>query len=163
MSINVDLTTIQKELTVKLNIKLINDLYIWFANKATALSSIMLLIIRLWIANVFFSAGLVKIDDFINTLYLFENEYAVPFINPVFAAYSATFFELVCSTLLAFGLLSRAATLPLLAMTAVIQLTYDQNIQHFYWAMLLGVILTQGAGKISADYFAGKFFSKKFK
>jgi putative oxidoreductase len=149
------------KLSIKLNLKLINILYIWFANKATALSDIMLLIIRLWIANVFFSAGLVKIDDFSNTLYLFENEYAVPFINPVFAAYSATFFELVCGTLLAFGLLSRAATLPLLAMTAVIQLTYDQNIQHFYWAMLLGVVLTHGAGKISADYLIEKIISKK--
>ncbi len=124
-----------------------------FIGLASLLQPLALLLLRLWMAKVFLSSGLVKISDFSNTVALFESEYAVPFIPPYFAAVSATFFELVCPLLLTLGLGARFATLPLLVMTAVIQFTYDQNIQHAYWAMLLLVILTFGAGKLSVDYF----------
>lgn len=122
------------------------------------LAPLMLLIVRLWIAHVFFVSGLVKIEDFDNTIALFRDEYQVPILPPVLAAILATIFELFCPVLLSLGLAARLATLPLLVMTAVIQFTYDQNIQHAYWAMLLGIILSHGAGKISADYFIRKCF-----
>jgi len=56
----------------------------------------------------------------------------VPFLPPVFAAIMGTIFEISCPILLTLGLGTRLATLPLLVMTAVIQFTYDQNIQHAY-------------------------------
>lgn len=134
------------------------NLYKRFLKAARSLQSVLLLVIRLWMAHVFWVSGLVKIDDFSNTIALFRDEYQVPVISPVFAAYSGTFFELTCPILLTFGLCTRLSTLPLLAMTAVIQFTYDQNIQHAYWAMLLTTILVFGGGKLSADYFAEKKF-----
>ncbi len=129
----------------------IMKLYNRFLTIAPQLSPALLLIVRLWMARVFFLSGMVKISDMANTIALFRDEYQVPFVPPIFAAYSATLFELVCPALLVLGLAARLATLPLIAMTAVIQFTYDQNIQHVYWAMLLAVLLTQGAGKWSAD------------
>lgn len=113
---------------------------------------LMLLIIRLWIAKIFFSAGLVKIADFDTTIALFHDEYMVPLIPPVFAAVMATIFELSCPVLLTGGLLTRLAALPLLGMTAVIQFTYDQNIQHFFWAVLLGTLIAFGGGRLSLDH-----------
>lgn len=123
-----------------------------FVRLSNTLQALVLLLLRLWMAKVFLSSGLVKISDFSNTVALFESEYAVPFIPPYFAAVSATFFELTCPILLTLGLGARFACLPLLMMTAVIQFTYDQNIQHAYWAMLLLVIFTFGAGKLSIDH-----------
>jgi uncharacterized membrane protein YphA (DoxX/SURF4 family) len=95
---------------------------------------------------------MVRFDDFDNTVALFANEYQVPLLPSYFAALSATFFELTCSVLLALGLAARLATLPLIAMTAVIQFTYFQHMEHLYWVTLLVTLLSCGAGKFSLDY-----------
>jgi len=131
-------------------------LYSGFLFLLNGLSPVMLLIIRLWMAHVFWVSGLVKISDWSNTIYLFTNEFPVPGLPPLVAAIFGTTFELCCPVLLTLGLASRLACLPLLAMTAVINFTYDSNIEHAYWAMLLGVILFCGPGKLSVDHFLTK-------
>jgi putative oxidoreductase len=115
------------------------------------LQDIVLLAQRLLIGKIFFVSGLTKIDDWSNTLALFQDEYKVPFLPPVFSAYSATIFELICPVLLALGLGTRFAALPLIGMTAVIQLTYDQNPQHYTWAILLLGLVAFGPGRIGFD------------
>lgn len=139
---------------------IIIKIYNLFIQNVCILQSLLLLIIRLWIARIFLLSGLVKISDFSNTIALFSDEYKVPFIPPMFAAVSATTFELLCPVLLIIGLASRLSALPLLAMTAVIQFTYDQNIQHAYWAMLLVTILAFGPGKLSIDHLIRNKFNK---
>lgn len=114
-------------------------------------SSLLLLACRLWMANVFFKSGRNKFANMDTTVYLFEYEYDLPLISPVFAAYSGTFFELVCPIFLAFGLLNRFAVLPLIIMTLVIQFLVIQNTEHFYWLFLLATIFTFGSGRISVD------------
>ena len=136
-------------------------LYRCFIAKISTLFDGVLLLIRLWIAKVFFFAGLTKIDNWESTLQLFEYEYAVPLLPVAFAALSATFFELVMPVLLVLGLFTRAATLPLLVMTAVIEFTYNSYPEHAYWALLLGVLLTYGAGKFSLDNYAKKKFDEQ--
>ena len=116
------------------------------------ISPIMLLFIRLWIAKIFWYSGLTKIEDWNSTIYLFKYIYKVPIIPAELAAYFATSFEMICPILLLLGFATRLATLPMLAMTAVIQFTYLDLIDHRYWAMLLGIILLYGPGKISVDY-----------
>jgi|CXWL01.1.fsa_nt_gi uncharacterized membrane protein YphA (DoxX/SURF4 family) len=138
--------------------KIIIGFFYIFLKTTSAFSPFMLLVLRLWIAHVFWVSGILKIEDFDNTIALFRDEYQVPLLPPVFAAVMGTIFEISCPILLTLGLGTRIATLPLLAMTAVIQFTYDQNIQHAYWAMLLGTILCFGAGKLSADYLIKKRF-----
>lgn len=141
--------------------QLLIKIYSKFILISNKLQPLMLLVLRLWIAHIFWQSGLVKIEDFSNTIALFRDEYKTPFLPPEIAAVMSTLFELSCPILLTLGLGARLASLPLLAMTAVIQLTYDQNEQHIYWAMVLGVILVSGAGKISLDYFIGKQFNNK--
>jgi NADH dehydrogenase/putative oxidoreductase len=107
--------------------------------------------IRYWIAAIFFASGLTKIADWQSTLFLFEHEYQTPFLPIWFAAGSATVLELAMPVLLIAGLFTRLATLPLIAMTAVIQFTYLDHIDHLYWVLLLGLILTWGPGRFSLD------------
>ena len=45
------------------------------------------LLLRLYVANVFWKAGQVKIQDWSSTLYLFTEEYKVPLLPPEIAAY----------------------------------------------------------------------------
>jgi uncharacterized membrane protein YphA (DoxX/SURF4 family) len=123
-------------------------------------SPAMMLVIRLWIAHIFWASGTLKISNWSNTIWLFTNEHPVPGMPPLVAAIFGTTFELSCPVLLTLGLMSRLATLPLLVMTAVINFTYDNNIEHTYWAMLLGMILFYGPGKLSVDYWIGKKYAK---
>ncbi len=60
------------------------------------------------------------------------------------------------------GLGARLATLPMLAMVAVIQFTYDNNMEHFYWAMLLATILCFGPGKLALDHFIRARFIRTY-
>lgn len=133
-------------------------LYSRFLHVINTLSPAMMLVVRLWMAYVFWVSGVLKISDWGNTIYLFTNEFPVPGLEPHVAAVMGTTFELTCPILLTLGLMARLATLPLLVMTAVINFTYDNNIEHYYWAMLLGVILTSGPGKLSVDHWLNKKF-----
>ena len=110
------------------------------------------LAVRVWIAVVFFKSGLTKIDDFETTVLLFADEYQVPVLPPYLAALSATTFELAMPVLLVFGLATRVAALPLLMMTAVIQFTYLDHVQHYYWGILLLGLVLHGAGRFSLDH-----------
>ena len=122
----------------------------------------LLLFIRIWMARIFFLAGLAKIDDMQATVQLFQYEYQVPLLPADFAAYTATTFELVCPVLLVVGLATRLAALPLIAMTLVIQFTYLQHIDHLFWFVLLAIPVLRGPGVLSADHLLGKAMRAAF-
>ena len=124
------------------------------------LGSAVLLVERFWMARVFFRSGLTKIADWDNTLYLFANEYSVPVLSPWLSAHMAAAVELTAPGFLLLGLASRLATLPMLAMTAVIQFTYESHPDHAVWAMLLSTILCFGPGRLSVDYYLRRKFLK---
>jgi len=111
----------------------------------------LLLLLRLWIATLFFRSGYLKISNFDNAISLFTYEHPVPLLPPLVAAILGTFFELVCSSMLILGIGTRLATLPLIAMTLVIEFTYMDVVEHYYWLMVLGTILFFGPGAISVD------------
>jgi len=113
---------------------------------------VLFLFIRIWMGQIFWYSGLSKIQTWDTTLLLFQNEYKVPFLPSDFAAYLTAGTELTCPVLLVIGLASRLAVIPMLIMTAVIQGTYQCSNEHLYWAMLLGLILCYGPGKLSIDF-----------
>jgi putative oxidoreductase len=115
--------------------------------------SVLQLVFRLSIASVFLKSGHSKILSWDTTLLLFQNEYHVPVLSPAVAATLSASFELGCSVLIAIGLLTRLATLPLLGMVFVIQtFVYPENwVEHLTWAAMLIFILTRGPGPISLD------------
>ena len=76
----------------------------------------------------------------------------------IFWAYVVIFLELVGGICLIIGLFTRLATLPLLGMTAVIEIfVYPQNWpEHLTWATLLLFLLLRGAGDFSVDRLIGR-------
>jgi len=111
------------------------------------------LVFRFSIASVFWKSGHSKIASWDTTILLFTNEYHVPLFSPQLAAATSASFELGCSVLIAVGLLTRLATLPLLGMVFVIQtFVYPENwVEHLTWAAMLLFLLTRGPGPISLD------------
>ncbi|MEM6339124.1 MAG: DoxX family protein [Pseudomonadota bacterium] len=120
-----------------------------FANKY--LFSAVVFFMRFWMAKIFWYSGLTKISSWQSTIYLFKYEYAVPIIPAELAAILATATELSAPILLVIGLMTRLAAVPVLCMTAVIQFTYLDLIDHLYWALLLCTIIFYGPGRYSLD------------
>lgn len=119
--------------------------------------SFISLLARLVVGLVFLKSGLTKVDGFHlsdSALFLFQEEYKLPLIDPWIAAHLATFNELVMSTLLIVGLLSRLAALVLLGMTLVIEIFVypDAYVVHGLWAVALLTVIAHGPGKISLDH-----------
>jgi putative oxidoreductase len=116
--------------------------------------SLLQLAMRVGVGAVFFRSGLLKVDSWQFTVQLFRDEYRVPLLDPVFAAQVATVVELSVPVLLFAGLATRLATLPLLAMIAVIQIFVYPNAwsDHLMWGSASLFLLTRGAGKFSADH-----------
>lgn len=123
---------------------------------------ILQFIFRLSIASVFWKSGLTKIASWQTTVVLFRDEYKVPLLPPETAAYLAASVELICPVLLIVGLATRAATLPMLAMTFVIGVfVYPEDwIEHLTWAAMLLFILTRGPGPISLDRWLWPLFRR---
>ena len=111
------------------------------------------LLFRLAIAAVFLRPGLTKIASWEPTVAMFRDEFKVPLLSPETAAALAATFEIGGSLLLIAGLATRLATLPLLAMIAVIQCFVYPSAwpEHLTWASILLFLLTRGAGSISLD------------
>lgn len=123
--------------------------------------SSLLLFIRLWMAKIFWYSGLTKISSWSSTIALFKYEYKVPFIYPELAAYLSASCELTCPIFLALGLATRLASIPMLIMAIVIQVTYLQRVEHLYWMMLLTLLICYGPGRFSIDYFIKQKFKPK--
>ena len=113
---------------------------------------ILLFYIRFWMASIFWYSGLTKISNWHSTVSLFKYEYNVPVIAPELAAIMAATTELTTPALLMLGFMTRPAVIPMLCMTAVIEFTYLDLIDHSYWAILLSILLFYGPGKISIDH-----------
>ncbi len=136
------------------NLRPLEHVLLWFQHLGS-------LAARLYVAKVFFSAGLTKIQDWDTTLFLFEEEYHVPWLSYDVAAYLGTVGELVFPLLLVAGLGSRfaATALSVVNVVAVISL---QDIApaalylHVIWGLLLAHIAIYGAGKLSVDYWLAR-------
>lgn len=109
------------------------------------------LVIRLWLAQAFWVSGVLKLANWDTALTLATYEYPVPWLDPFTAAVLGITIEVLGSMLLAFGLATRLAAIPLLILTLVIQFEYRALDQHLYWAALFGWYIVMGAGPISLD------------
>ena len=145
----------------------VSTVRVWFHSARKWLArfplSIIQLAMRIAVGAVFFNSGLLKINSWEFAIKLFQDEYKVPLLDPVWAARLATFNELTFSVLLIIGLATRIATLPLLGMIAVIQtFVYPQAwTEHMLWASILVFLLTRGPGEWSFDYLVERWILKQ--
>jgi putative oxidoreductase len=130
--------------------------------------SLTLLVLRVTLAMPFWASGLTKWDGWFTLsfgaralfadeykIHLFGGEYAFPFPDQMALA-SATA-EVILPVLLVLGLFTRYAAAGVLAMTAIIQLTYPDGWREFHlpWAALALALLTFGGGRIALDRLLG--------
>lgn len=123
------------------------------------------LLIRCWVAWVFFRSGLTKIQSMDSTIMLFQYEYSVPLLDPVTAAYLGTWSELLLPVFLAVGLAGRYAAIALFIFNIVAVISYpDLNPagvrQHQVWGIMLLMTICHGPGKLSLDYLIERFFRR---
>ncbi len=113
---------------------------------------------RFSMAVIFWRSGQAKIANWDLTLQLFANEYKVPILPPEIAAPMAAAVELSTPILLILGLFTRVATLPMIAMTLVIQIfVYPMSwADHLAWMTFLLLLLSRGPGVLSLDHLAKK-------
>lgn len=125
--------------------------------------SLVQLAARVAVAHVFWNSAQSKLASWQVTQQLFAMEYHVPLLPPDIAAPLATATELTGSILIFLGLFTRLGALALLGVVAVIQLfVFPGNWgEHLIWASLLLLLLARGAGKISLDWLAERFFARR--
>jgi putative oxidoreductase len=120
------------------------------------LQSPFALIVRLYLAKVFFMSGLTKIQDWNITLALFQNEYHVPLLPPALAAALGTTAELSLPVLLVLGFGTRAAAAALFVFNIVAAISYpdlsDAGLKdHILWGALMVVLFVYGPGRLALD------------
>jgi putative oxidoreductase len=126
-----------------------------------ALQPLFALAVRLWVAWQFLRSGLLKVEDWDSTLFLFQEEYRVPLLSPPLAALAGTAGELVFPVLLGLGLFGRFAALGLSAVNVLAVISYAHVLlqsgfeaalgQHILWGFMLLVVALYGPGPLSAD------------
>ncbi|MBL9048384.1 MAG: DoxX family membrane protein, partial [Tabrizicola sp.] len=119
--------------------------------------NLLLLFTRLAPAAVFWQSGRTKVNGWQlndNALYLFQEEYRLPWIEPLWAAHLTALLEHLLPLLLVLGLTTRLAALALLAMTLVIQCFVYPHAwpTHMTWAALLLWLVARGPGPLSMDH-----------
>jgi putative oxidoreductase len=98
-----------------------------------------------------FTLGIPHLSD--NAVFLFKEEYKLPFLPPELGATLAALGEHTFPILILFGLATRFSALALLGMTLVIQLFVypDAYPTHGTWAAVLLYLIAHGPGKLSID------------
>ena len=114
------------------------------------------LALRLYLANVFWKAGLTKIASWDTTLALFSDEYRVPLLSADAAAVLATGIELTLPVALVIGLYTRTSAAALFVFNLIAALSYPDIsdagiVQHTYWGTLLLVVASHEGTTASLD------------
>jgi putative oxidoreductase len=122
---------------------------------------LFLLALRCYVAWQFLKSGWLKLQDWESTLFLFEEEYRVPLLQPALAAVLGTAGEIVFPVLLIVGLSTRYAALGLSAVNVLAVVAYSHVLlgegfeaalgQHWLWGVMLATVLVFGGGRLSLD------------
>jgi putative oxidoreductase len=136
-------------------------LYTRLVHLLNALHSHFALLVRVYVSWVFLKSGWLKLQDWEQTLSLFEAEYKVPLLPPHAAAFVGTAGELVFSVLVILGLAGRLSAIGLFAVNALAVISYAHVLfqqgfaaaigQHYLWGFMLLVIIVYGPGAFSID------------
>jgi putative oxidoreductase len=120
---------------------------------------------RCWVSWQFLKSGMLKLQDWETTLFLFQEEYRTPVLSPFLAAVMGTFGELFFPLLLIVGLFGRFAAVGLLAVNVMAVVAYAHVLltpgfeaalgQHYFWGALLVMLAVYGPGRLSLDSLFG--------
>jgi len=114
------------------------------------------LLIRLWLAKIFWASGMVELQNWTGALLLSTHQYPLSWLDPITATRFVAAIELIGPPLLVVGLATRFAALPMLILSLVIQFSDQASDQHLFWAVLFAWFVVKGAGPISLDALIGR-------
>lgn len=131
-----------------------------FARITELAAPIAHLLARLYVAKVFFMAGMSKTGNWESTLSLFEEEYRVPILTPQMAAILGTGLELTLPVLLVIGICTRCAAAGLLMVNGMAVFAYyhvlaDMPValqDHLEWGLLLLLLAVQAPVWTTVDF-----------
>jgi NADH dehydrogenase/putative oxidoreductase len=109
------------------------------------------LLLRCWVAALFFRSGVMKISNFDMTQMLFHAQSAEWLLPPELAARLTIIIELACLIFLVLGTGTRIMAIILIGLSALVDPTYRQSIDLAYYLMVLGLIALHGPGALSID------------
>jgi NADH dehydrogenase FAD-containing subunit/uncharacterized membrane protein YphA (DoxX/SURF4 family) len=109
------------------------------------------LLIRLWIARLFFSFGVQELMHWPANIQSVSDNNPFPFLAPIASAYLSSGADLVCAVLLALGFMTRYAAMPLLLLAAISQWRFEPFDTQLFWIALFGWYVINGAGPVSID------------
>ncbi len=110
------------------------------------------LAIRLWLGQIFFVSGVIKLTNWHTALALAATEYPVGWIDPMTAAVLGVVIEVGGGALLTAGLMTRYAAIPMLLLSLVAQIYYLPFDNQLFWVALFGWYAVFGAGALSLDH-----------
>jgi uncharacterized membrane protein YphA (DoxX/SURF4 family) len=120
------------------------------------------LLLRCWIAALFFRSGVMKISNFDMTQMLFHAQSAQGLLPPELAARLTIFIELACLVFLVLGAGTRITAIILIGLSALVDPTYQQSIDLAYYLMVLGLIALHGPGALSIDSLVVRALERRF-
>jgi putative oxidoreductase len=122
--------------------------------------------LRVYVGWQFLASGYLKFNNWDTTLFLFENEYRVPVVSPVIAAWAGTAGELFFPLLLIIGFMSRLSAVGLFTVNAMAVFAYAHVLfsegfeaalgQHTLWGLILVVLAVYGPGALSVDHLSSR-------
>jgi NADH dehydrogenase/putative oxidoreductase len=120
------------------------------------------LLLRCWIAALFFRSGVMKISHFDMTQMVFHAQSARELLPPELAASLTILIELACLIFLVLGAGTRITAIILIGLSALVDPTYQQSIDLAYYLMVLGLIALYGPGTLSIDNLVVSALGRRF-
>lgn len=126
---------------------------------------VVLLFLRLYVAQVIFKSGWVKFSQWEATLMIFESS-TFPLLSYQLLAIISTFLELILPLLIFFGLFARPAALFLMVHIGI-TLFYiemfreDGFYNHIEVGLILLMIMFWGVGKITLQFLIVQYFNER--
>jgi NADH dehydrogenase/putative oxidoreductase len=120
------------------------------------------LLLRCWIAALFFRSGVMKISNFDMTQMLFHAQSAQELLPPELAARLTILIELACLVFLVLGVGTRITAIVLIGLSALVDPTYQRSIDLAYYLMALGLIALHGPGALSIDNLVVRAVVRRF-
>jgi putative oxidoreductase len=139
----------------------LTDLHAALGRMLDKLQPLALLAARIYVTDVFWRSGWLKLTNWESTLDLFRTEYHTPVLPPELAAVAGTFGELFFPALLVLGFFGRFGAIGVFAVNAMAVISYSDVLlaegyeaalgNHILWGALLAGLIVFGPGRISVD------------
>ena len=120
------------------------------------------LLLRCWIAALFFRSGVMKISNFDMTQMLFHARSTQWLLPPELAARLTILLELACLIFLVLGVGTRITAILLIGLIAFVDPTFQHQIDLAYYLMVLGLTALYGPGAFSLDSLVVRTLLQRF-